>query len=306
MFFISVEKSYIVSQVCEALCYGFFMCIFIMSVYTHLKVSRQTTHTKTLFAIACGMFIVATLHFGLTFHRTLRAVEDIQTQQGQTGLGDSHAWYSILRDVLYVTQCILGDSVAIYRCWILWDRNIRIVTLPILILIASSVSGYMACALLLRSTPETIFDSNVGDWFTIFCALAVGQTAFTTGLMACRLWWVDRRSLACNVGRSHFLSTMLLLVESAALYFALQVIVLATFVTNSNLRLIVLGAIPPVVGITFTLLAIRVAFRSRNSTVDSGTQTLTIDSITMRRISLSLGTENGTEEDKHEANESPV
>jgi hypothetical protein len=40
---------------------------------------------------------------------------------------------------------------------------------------------------------------------------------------------------------------MLLLVESAALYFALQVIVLATFVTNSNLRLIVLGAIPPVV-----------------------------------------------------------
>jgi hypothetical protein len=92
-----------------------------------------------------------------------------------------------------------------------------------------------------------IFDPAVWDWIALFYALALGQTTITTGLMAFRLWLVDRRSKAYNAGRSQFFSTMLLLIESAALYFVLQVVVLAAFLAKSNIQLVLLGSIPPIV-----------------------------------------------------------
>ncbi|KAJ7277484.1 hypothetical protein C8J57DRAFT_186096 [Mycena rebaudengoi] len=312
MLFISVEKSFTVSQVCEALCYGFFMCIFVMSVYTHFRVSPQTTHTKILFVIACAMFIVATSHFVLTFHRTLRAMEKVRAEQDTmaTFSVDPHAWNSILRNVLYVTQCLLGDSVAIYRCWILWDRDLRVIALPIFILAASSVSGYMACVQLSTSAAGSIFDSGVRIWVALFYSLAVGQTLLTTTLLASRLWWIDRRSLACTVGRSRFISTMLLLVESAALYFVLQIVALTAFLTKSSQPLMMLGSIPPIIGIAFTLVSIRVAFLSRNS--ESGIQTLTIGSVTTRQLGTDLNALNheaaceSQTQTKTEASNSPV
>jgi hypothetical protein len=40
---------------------------------------------------------------------------------------------------------------------------------------------------------------------------------------------------------------MLLLIESAALYFVLQAVVLAAFLARSNIQLVLLGSIPPIV-----------------------------------------------------------
>lgn len=109
------------------------------------------------------------------------------------------------------------------------------------------VSGSIACQRLSHTPSGDIFHPAIWDWIAVFYALALGQNTITTGLMAFRLWLVDRRSMAYNVGQSHFYSTMLLLVESAALYFVLQVVILASFLTKSNIQLIILGSIPPIV-----------------------------------------------------------
>ncbi|KAJ6567952.1 hypothetical protein DFH09DRAFT_1363165 [Mycena vulgaris] len=283
---ISIEKTQITSQACEALCYGFLMCTFSMSCYIHFSISRRTTHLKILFAIACAMFIIATGHFAITFYRTLRAMTSLHAQVGGPAafLGDKTAWHLITADVLYVTQCILGDSIAIYRCWILWDRDLRIVVLPLILLAANIATGYAACERLATSSPGHIFNANVRDWIMSFYALAVVLNAVTTGLMAFRLWWVDR-NISDRIVHPRFQSTILLLVESAALYFALQIVVLVAFITRSNIQFILMGSIPPVIGITFTLITIRVGLRARNDNYAS-TRAPTIGSITMRGLTL--------------------
>ncbi|KAJ7142659.1 hypothetical protein C8R44DRAFT_725994 [Mycena epipterygia] len=240
MLLLSVEKTYIVSQACEI-----------------------------LFAIACAMFIVATWHFGALPLSIILIVPDNVTG---AFLDDARAWHAIMRDALYITQCLLGDSVAIYRCWVLWDRDLRMVALPLVLLAAST---------------GDIFHPAIWDRIAAFYALALGQNTITTGLMAFRLWLVDRRSMAYNVGQSHFYSTMLLLVESAALYFALQVVILASFLTKSNIQLIILGSIPPIIGTTFTLITIRVAFRSKQTT-DGTTQTQTLRSLNLRAQAIRI------------------
>ncbi|KAJ7728467.1 hypothetical protein B0H16DRAFT_1330972, partial [Mycena metata] len=137
----------------------------------------------------------------------------------------------------------------IYRCWILWDRDFRVIALPLILLVATIVSGAMVCQRLSTLASEsTIFDPTVRDWLVAFYSLGLGQNAITTGLMAFRLWLVGRLSQTYNIGgRFQFFSTMILLVESAALYIALQVAVLAVFLTKSNIQLVLLGSIPPII-----------------------------------------------------------
>ncbi|KAJ7702702.1 hypothetical protein B0H17DRAFT_897880, partial [Mycena rosella] len=211
-----------------------------------------------LFAIACAMFIIASGHFAITFYRTLCAVANIHAADGGpvAFLGDKTAWHLITADVLYVTQCILGDSIAIYRCWILWDRDLRVAALPLILLAGNMATGYATCQQLATSTAARISEPTVRAWITSFYALAVLLNTTTTGLMAFRLWWVDR-TLSDRVPHPRFQNTILLLVESAALYFALQVVVLAAFVTRSNIQFLLMGSIPPIIGITFTMITIR-------------------------------------------------
>ncbi|KAF7369854.1 hypothetical protein MSAN_00614400 [Mycena sanguinolenta] len=256
------------------------------------------------------MFIVATSHFVITLYRTVCAIEIIgfteDSSASEEFLANPRSWHAIMRDMLYVTQCILGDSVAIYRCWILWDRDFRIAIFPLLLLGVSIASGTIACVKLstLTSYSAVLDNAIVWDWIAIFYAVGLGQNTLTTALMAFRLWLVDRRSKAYNIGRSQFLSAMLILVESAALYFVLQILILATFLTKSNIQLIFLGSIPPVVGITFTLLMIRAGFRSK-ARAEGSIQTQTIGSIAMRDapITIHLSEEVIV---KNDSNESPV
>ncbi|KAJ7060106.1 hypothetical protein C8F01DRAFT_1084505 [Mycena amicta] len=229
------------------------------------------------------------------------------TQGGSAAfLANPRSWHAIIRDALYMTQCILGDSVAIYRCWILWDCDFRVVAFPLVLLVASIVSGSMACQRLSTVTSYGhIFDPALWDWIAVFYVLALGQNTITTGLMAFRLWLVDRRSKAYNVGRSQFFSTMLLLIESEALYFVLQVVVLAVFLAKSNIQLVLLGSIPPIVGIKFTLVTIRVAFRSRPST-ECSSQTPSIGSFGRRDLGIKIEISEEVIVTKHDSEDSPV
>ncbi|KAF7364737.1 hypothetical protein MVEN_00343500 [Mycena venus] len=292
---ISIEKIQITSQACEALCYGFFVCIFLVALYAQIGVPQRTTQLKVLFAIACGMFLITTGHFAITFYRALRAVSDLGVPEAGPAafLGDSTSWYLITADVLYVTQCILADSVAIYRCWILYDRDIRVVTLPLILLTANIISGYVACQKLATSAPARHIDTAVRDWITGFYTLGVAHNTVTTTLMAVRLWWVDRRIRvsehedrpSIRARRPRLQTTILLLVESAALYFVLQVVVLITFVTGSDIQFLLLGSVPPVIAITFTLITIRVGLRARHRDSLDGTGRAlpagTVSSLTM-------------------------
>ncbi|KAJ6549773.1 hypothetical protein B0H19DRAFT_1264683 [Mycena capillaripes] len=309
MSLLSVEKTYIVSQACEAMCYGFFLCIFIISVYTHLNVSRRTTHTNILFVIACTMFTVATWHFVITFYRTVRGLVVMTTMQGGSAaafLGNPRSWHAVMRDALYMAQCILGDSVAIYRCWILWDRDLRIIVFPMVLLVASIVSGSVACERLSTlNSYSHIFDPAIWDWIAVFYSLALGQNTITTGLMTFRLWLVDRRFKAYNVGRSQFFSAMTLLVESVMLYFALQIVVLVAFLTKSNIQLVLLGSIPSIVGITFTLVTIRVAFRSKPRG-EGSSQSQAIGSFNICDLSLAIQISEEVVITKHDVNASRV
>ncbi|KAJ6589485.1 hypothetical protein B0H19DRAFT_1103938 [Mycena capillaripes] len=292
-----LDKTFLVAAWLELIAnitLGCFLVVFLISVYIHVGFRKgQNTHNRVMFGFSLVMFMIATMHLGMNIFRLIRGYVDFRLAPGgPVGyIGTLKLWDHIFKDTLYATQSIIGDAAAVYRCWILWGRDYRVIIFPSMLLIVSTVSGYMVCGLYSTEDPNaTVFDPRLTNWITTFYSVAVTQNIMTTGLMSWRLWLGERRAAAYRVGSSTFMPILLILVESAALYLFVEIILLSLYSVNYNAQYILLECVTPVVGFTFSLITIRINLRSQklaNATSMSGagrSTVQTIGSVPMRTI----------------------
>ncbi|KAJ6589399.1 hypothetical protein B0H19DRAFT_236597 [Mycena capillaripes] len=293
-----LDKTFLVAAWMEALCFGCFLVVFLISVYIHVGFRKgQSTHNRVMFGFSLVMFIIATMHLAMNIFRLIRGYVDFRLAPGgPVGyIGTLKLWDHIFKDTLYATQSIIGDAAAVYRCWILWGRNYRVIIFPSILLIVSTVSGYMVCGLYSTEDPNaTVFDPRLTNWITTFYSVAVTQNIITTGLMSWRLWLGERRGAAYRLSSSTFMPILRILVESAALYLFVEILLLSLYSVNYNAQYILLECVTPIVGFTFSVITIRINLRSQKklandpSTIGTGRSTVqTIGSIPMRPIVIS-------------------
>ncbi|TCD71375.1 hypothetical protein EIP91_011146 [Steccherinum ochraceum] len=262
---------------------------------------------QAMFIMGVVFFIVATMHLGMNCFRMIRGFVDHANDPGGAVayLGNLAPWDHVFKDTLYATQEIIGDGVAIYRCWVIWNRDWRIIILPLMLFIVSIISGYTVCGLYTSVNPaDTVFDPRLTHWISTFYSVAVVQSTMTTGLMAYKIWKTDRRSASyrANAHESSLLPVLRILVESASLQLFVEIILLALYEANYNAQYILLEIVTPLVGITFTAITIRLALRmsgALDSTKSTGThpttlsgtqnaQITTIGSMPMRPIAINI------------------
>jgi hypothetical protein len=158
-----------------------------------------------------------------------------------------------------------GRHWQIYRCWVVWRCNYYVIIFPSLLFIASagefcqlrsicilndqwSVSGYVVNALLPHQPVGTsIFTPTLVKWVATFYGVAVVQNGLTTGLITYKIWKTTRKSSNYLVGPSNLSSVLRILIESAALYFAIEVALLFTGFSKSEALNILQDIIPSIV-----------------------------------------------------------
>ncbi|KAJ7713622.1 hypothetical protein B0H16DRAFT_541962 [Mycena metata] len=288
-----LDKTFLVAGWLEALCYGGFFVVFWMGVYIHVGFKKgQNLHNKVMFVISCLMFIISTIHLSLDIYQLIRGYVDFRLAPGGPAgyIGQLSRWDHSMKDTLYVTQTILGDVAAIYRCWILWNRDWRIIVLPASLLCVTIGTGYyITDVLYLRQDPNaTIFDPHLLHFITLFFSIAAAQNIITTGLMGWRLWQGEHRAKGQRLGGS-LMPILRILVESAAFYLLVEILCLATYAVNYNVQYIVLETVTPIAGLTFSLITIRINLRSQKkianmTTIDASHNVQTIGSTPMRPI----------------------
>ncbi|KAH8106283.1 hypothetical protein BXZ70DRAFT_429932 [Cristinia sonorae] len=268
-----LDKTFIISLWLEALVYGFFLCLFCASLYVNFTLRRwQDGHSRAMFVLGVVFWLVATMHLAMNCFRMVRGyVDNVNSPGGAVGyLGNLAPWDHVFKDTLYATQEILGDGVAIYRCWVIWNRNWRVIILPFILFIVSLISGYTVCGLYPSQHPgETVFDPRLTHWISTFYAVAVVQSSMTTGLMAYKIWITDRRSASYRASRSNLRPVLRILVESASLQLVVESILLALYLANYNAQYILLEIVTPLVGITFTAITIRLTLRMSGALGDT-------------------------------------
>lgn len=262
-------------------------------------VRSRDRHTSVMMIISGVMFFIATWHLIMNCIRLLRGYVDHRLTPGGpvAYIGNLRPWDHILKDTLYATQENLGSAAAIYRCWVLWGRDWKVILLPCILLIVNLVAGYTVCATYASVDPtSTVFNPRLNTWIKIFYSLAVVLNIITTGLMSYRIWTTHKRSAAYSTGQSRLIPVLRILVESAALQLIVEIVLLALYCQDINAQYILLESVASIVGITFNAITIRIKLHSmkgessshQHSSAAASHPTQTIGSVPMRRIHVNI------------------
>ncbi|EJU05396.1 hypothetical protein DACRYDRAFT_113528 [Dacryopinax primogenitus] len=239
---------------------GIFFVLFIGSLYVLFRRGDTQRANWILASAAIIMFVLTTTHLGFSFSR----IQDIFIWSPANAL-NLNEWKELCRTTLTCVYMGIADTLLIWRCWIVWNRRLRVVALPIALLLTCIAM----IALLLRAmysstqSAEGIFALSLAPWIIAVLVLTLVQNLLVTCLIVLRLWRMDS-VVNKRTGSKPFQPVIAIVLESGILYSVTLFIWLLTYSTHSNSAYIMVDCINPMIGITYCLLVIRVR------TVDPG------------------------------------
>ncbi|KAJ7836615.1 hypothetical protein B0H13DRAFT_1120689 [Mycena leptocephala] len=230
--------------------YGIYFVLFCICIYILLHRPRNLGNT-ILLVTAIVLFTLASVQ---TVLNLVLGAADID------GINVPYDNLSLANGMIYVVNNVIADALVIYRCYSVWNRNIYVIILPVILLITTSVFGW---DILLPLGP--------------FFALSLATNILVTTLTAGRIWWICRQArayLKTDVQR-RYVSCISILVESGVIYSAsvLTYLILGAIPSVSIVQEPVMQVLAQVVGIVPTLIIVRVGLGVSVQSVEASIKT---------------------------------
>ncbi|KZO97936.1 hypothetical protein CALVIDRAFT_466438, partial [Calocera viscosa TUFC12733] len=250
---LSVSTAALVGLFTSSILYGIYLVLFVGCLYVLLKKWGMAPPNHILVSASIAMFVINTTIVALSFSR----VQDAFLLDPSNALNLAE-WKELTRTMLTCVYMILADSLLIYRCWIVWKRQLWVIAAPITLLIACSGMIIMLLRAMALSTEsaEGIFAPSIAPWITAVLVLTLVQNLLVTCLIVYRILKVNS-SVSGSGGRT-LRPIIAMILESGALYVVTLFIWLMTYVAHSFSEYILVDCINPAIGITYFLLIIRV------------------------------------------------
>ncbi|KAI3621025.1 hypothetical protein WG66_013373 [Moniliophthora roreri] len=233
----------------------FSICVWVLVYY---KKRTSSGLNIPLLVTAVILYLFCTIRIGIDLGRGIVAF--FGTREPVAFYTDISNWSRVFREALYVTNSMVADFLVIYRLYVVWGYNRKITVGPILLLLGSSISGYITVWEISRAANGSIFEKQVSVWATALFSLSMATNIIVTSLIAGRIWYIGLRT-SKNLGRQHgvkYSRAFVVIVESGALYSASLFILLILYSTNNHAQLILYNCTSQIVGIAPTLIIVRV------------------------------------------------
>ncbi|KAJ7055613.1 hypothetical protein C8F01DRAFT_1158737 [Mycena amicta] len=162
---------------------------------------------------------------------------------------------------LYSTITIFADFFMIYRCWMVWNRNIYVLALPVLSWIGTAVTGWVGTAQIVRTQKGGIFFTNLVPWIVSFFSTSLATNVLCTFLIAFKILQsqIKLRRMGTNHASGRVIQALIVFTESAALYSLSLIALLATYQLGINTSFIILDLTASIIGITFSSIILRLS-----------------------------------------------
>jgi len=176
---------------------------------------------------------------------------------------DLTLWAATASDSIYGAINLVGDSVVIYRCYVVWNSNFFVIIFPIIMLAASVGTGIYAVAglnYIPRGSEAATFTSRISNYARANFILSLALNVLCTGLVAYRIWSSARR--VSILGSRHtgvYYGALAVVVESAALYTVSLAIYIGLYLGELHAESILFDINAQIMCIVPTLILVRVA-----------------------------------------------
>ncbi|KAJ7888511.1 hypothetical protein B0H13DRAFT_2042232 [Mycena leptocephala] len=217
--------------------YGIYLVLFCICMYIllHRPSSRENT---VLLVTAIALFTFSTILIVLILVLVTAEIEELASIPSDS---IQNAAY-----IIYAINNSIADGLLIYRCYVVWNHDWRVIVLPVMLLITSTACGL---DVFLDATPQF--------------AVILATNFLATGLTAGRIWWISHHSRAYleAAAQRRYASAIALIAESGMLYSAtiLAFLIVISFPSlSSTLEEPLLQIVTQVMGIAPTLIIVRV------------------------------------------------
>ncbi|KAI5896433.1 uncharacterized protein SCHCODRAFT_02493744 [Schizophyllum commune H4-8] len=235
----------------------------VQALFVCISSRPQTSraYAVSLLAFVLLVFACGTLNYAANTELGLRVYVDNRMYPG----GPSAfllAHYAdpcfIMGNASYVVASALADALLLYRCYIVWAEQWRVVIFPVCIYLASiSMSVFLMYQV---SQPATSLWHHINFGLAYF-SLSLAVNVILTFLIASRLLAFSKRMKA-TLGAQHahtYTSVAALVVESAAPYALTNLVFIVTYGIGSPLSYALLPILSQVMCTSAVLIILRVA-----------------------------------------------
>ncbi|KAJ8090378.1 hypothetical protein PM082_018974 [Marasmius tenuissimus] len=246
----------------ETVLYGLYTTLFFICIYTLFNSSKLN---KTLLASAVAMHLLCTTHVAIDFHRAIVAFT------GSQGAVVYYAQFwdptNTARQAIYVTNNFIADSLVVYRLYVVWGHRWKIAAIPVFMLVATSVCGYVGVWQYTRIQPgSNAYVKDIIVWGQALFGMSLGTNVIGTVLVASRIWWLGRQMQNRGLVESdneRYKRAVSMMIESGSLYSVSFIIFLILYGLNmQSASYITFDALVQITGIAPTLIIVRVALGS--------------------------------------------
>ncbi|KAG2340475.1 hypothetical protein BDR05DRAFT_966754 [Suillus weaverae] len=254
------------SVLLEGVLYGFSVLMFIGTIWALTYNCRVQDINRPVAVVAVLLLILSTAHIVVNIIR----IEDGLVKYRDTYPGGPSAFFAdvsqdtfVVKHVFYVMQTLLADGVVIYRCHAVW-RSILVIILPCVLWCSVAVTGVYAVYSCSQASSSSIFAKALARWVMVFLASTIATNLLSSGLLAYRIWTVERAVSTVRASKSNVMPIIRVLVDAAVLYTVVLFIALVCFVCSSNGEIVVVDMAMPIMSIAFYMVLIRIAI-NRNT-----------------------------------------
>ncbi|KAK0222909.1 hypothetical protein EDD85DRAFT_248861 [Armillaria nabsnona] len=228
----------------------------------HVLIRRRTSTSLFLVGGATVQFIISTVHIAAG----LRSMIEGFIWSNEVLGGSYHYWENmtravyILQEAATVTNCLIGDTILIWRLYVIWNKKISICLFPVSLVLAFGVCGYNSIYRLSHlslSDVDTVND--ILNWLQATWSLSLATQILVTTLIATRIWWVSRQVLARPSGKrsNPYMTVIWTVVESGAIYAFTATLMLAFFTQRSQVSTVMGDALGQISAIVPSLIIVR-------------------------------------------------
>ncbi|KAK0438522.1 uncharacterized protein EV420DRAFT_1769659 [Desarmillaria tabescens] len=270
------SDSWLNAVIIESLTHGMYtalLAIVLWRILSSTTIYRR--QVKVLAVISVFMYIMATIHLAKTWFYTRWAfitkgeTEETRYFALMNYMATGHpTWALTIGDTVACINILVADCVIIWRCWIIWERNWRIVVLPCICTVCEltfGVLGILQQMVPLNNLPRIISKGDSINWSMAYCIMALPTTGMCTALIVYYLAKVSKtRNSPCFTPNPYY-HVIEMLVESSGLYVVVLAIFIVFAAVESPYSRYPGAVLEPVIGIVTTLTLLRVVSRNTDT-----------------------------------------
>ncbi|KAG1744620.1 uncharacterized protein EDB91DRAFT_195030 [Suillus paluster] len=264
---IPLDTVAIMSTALESILYGFSVLMFMGTIWVLTYKRRMRDVNRLSAAVSILLLLLSTAHVVVDIIRLdygLVKYRDTFPAGPSAFFADVAEQTYMIKNAIYILHTLLGDGVVIYRCYIVW-QSIRIIILPSMLWCCGALTGFSAVYSVSQATSDAgnIFTKATGQ---SFFALTLSTNLISSGLLAYRIWTVERNVSTLRTSNRTLTPILRVLVDAAILYSVVLFPTLICFVRSNNGQYVMLDMLVPIISIAFYMVLIRVAISQNTNT----------------------------------------